>query len=96
MGRPEAPTRLHAAAVVNGATGPVQASPPYLSLTSTITAEELRILALLADGLALNSVAAHVAVSPRTVRRRLRAVCDRLGLAHPIQAIVWAARRGLI
>jgi DNA-binding NarL/FixJ family response regulator len=63
---------------------------------ASVTTEELAILALLADGLALEAVAARVAMSPRTVSRRLRGVCDRLGVAHPIQAIVWAARRGLV
>lgn len=61
-----------------------------------VTVEELAILALLASGLVLDAVAARVAMSPRTVSRRLRGLCDRLGVAHPIQAIVWAARRGLI
>jgi DNA-binding NarL/FixJ family response regulator len=63
---------------------------------SVVTSGELKILALLADGLCFDSVAARVAVSPRTLRRRLRCVCERLGVAHPVQAIVWAARRGLI
>jgi DNA-binding NarL/FixJ family response regulator len=61
-----------------------------------VTADELMILALLANGLALDAVAARVAVSPRTLSRRLRSICDRLEVAHPIQAVVWAARRGLI
>jgi len=61
-----------------------------------MTSEELTILRLIAEGLPLNSVAQHMGMSPRTVRRRIRRLCDRLGLAHPIQAIVWAARRGLI
>jgi DNA-binding NarL/FixJ family response regulator len=61
-----------------------------------MTTEEVKILALLANGLAIDSVAVRVQRSPRTVRRRLRAVCDRLGVASPIQAVVWAARRGLI
>jgi DNA-binding NarL/FixJ family response regulator len=61
-----------------------------------VTAEELVILRLVADGLPLVSVAQHVGMSPRTVRRRIRGLCDRLGLAHSIQAVVWATRRGLI
>jgi DNA-binding CsgD family transcriptional regulator len=61
-----------------------------------VTTEELAILTLLASGLTLDSVAVRVAVSQRTLSRRLRCVCDRLGVAHPIQAIVWAARRGLL
>jgi DNA-binding CsgD family transcriptional regulator len=61
-----------------------------------VTTEELTILTLLADGLTLDSVAIRVSVSPRTLSRRLRCVCDRLGVSHPIQAIVWAAHQGLI
>jgi DNA-binding NarL/FixJ family response regulator len=61
-----------------------------------VTTEELAILVLMANGLTLDSVALRVSLSPRTLSRRLRCVCDRLGVAHPIQAIVWAARRGLL
>lgn len=61
-----------------------------------VTAEELTILTLMANGLTLDSVAVRVSMSPRTLSRRLRCVCDRLCVAYPIQAIVWAARRGLI
>jgi len=61
-----------------------------------VTAEELTILTLMANGLTLDSVAVRVSMSPRTLSRRLRCVCDRLGVAFPIQAIVWAARQGLI
>jgi len=63
---------------------------------SLVTAEELTILALMAEGLTLDSVAVRVTMSPRTLSRRLRCVCDRLGVAHPIQAIVWAAHQGFI
>jgi DNA-binding NarL/FixJ family response regulator len=61
-----------------------------------VTSEELSILTLMAEGLTLDSVAVRVAMSPRTLSRRVRCVCDRLGVAHPIQAIVWAAHQGLI
>jgi DNA-binding NarL/FixJ family response regulator len=61
-----------------------------------VTAEELTILTLMANGMTLDSVAVRVSMSQRTLSRRLRCVCDRLGVAHPIQAIVWAARHGLI
>jgi DNA-binding NarL/FixJ family response regulator len=61
-----------------------------------VTTEELAILQLMANGLTLDSVALRISVSPRTLSRRLRHVCARLGVAHPIQAIVWAAHEGLI
>ncbi len=61
-----------------------------------VTEDDLRLLALLADGLPLESVGRRLGLSDRTVRRRTRAICDRLGVRAPIQAVVWAARRGLL
>ncbi|MEV4811686.1 helix-turn-helix domain-containing protein [Micromonospora avicenniae] len=58
--------------------------------------EDLRLLRLLATGLPLETVARRMGLSERTVRRRVRAVCDRLDVAAPIQAVVWAVRRGLL
>ena len=58
--------------------------------------EDFELLRLLAIGLSLESVARRLDLSERTVRRRTRALCDRLGLGTPIEAIVWAARRGLL
>jgi DNA-binding NarL/FixJ family response regulator len=58
--------------------------------------EDLRLLALLAEGMPVSSVARRVAMSDRTIRRRIRAVCEQLGVKATVQAIVWAARRGLV
>ncbi|MCW3839911.1 LuxR C-terminal-related transcriptional regulator [Micromonospora yasonensis] len=58
--------------------------------------EDLRLLRLLATGLPLETVARRSEMSERTVRRRIRAICDRLGVTAPIQAVVWAARRGML
>jgi DNA-binding NarL/FixJ family response regulator len=58
--------------------------------------EDLRLLALLAEGMPVSSVARRVAMSDRTVRRRMRAICEQLGVKATVQAIVWAARRGLV
>lgn len=61
-----------------------------------LTDEDLRLLAEIASG-ATNDVAARrLGMSPRVLRRRLRTVCDRLGVTTPIEAVVWAARRLLI
>ena len=57
---------------------------------------DLQVLRLLADGLVLEAVAKRLDLSERTVRRRVRSVCDRVGVQTPIQAVVWAARRGLL
>lgn len=58
--------------------------------------EDVELLRLLSEGLPTDAVARRLELSERTVRRRMRAICDRLGLSAPIQAIVWAARRGLL
>lgn len=61
-----------------------------------ISQEDLELVRLLAAGLSLESVARRLNLSERTVRRRLRALCDRLGLGTPIEVAVWAALRGLL
>ncbi|UOZ03058.1 LuxR C-terminal-related transcriptional regulator [Amycolatopsis sp. WQ 127309] len=58
--------------------------------------EELDLLRLLAEGLSVEAIARRLDLSDRTVRRRLRSICDTLGCTTPIQAVVWAARRGLV
>jgi DNA-binding NarL/FixJ family response regulator len=61
-----------------------------------LSRRDLELLRLLAGGLSLESVSRRLDLSERTVRRRLRALCDRLGLDTPIEAIVWAVRHGLL
>ncbi len=62
----------------------------------TLGPEDLELLSLLATGLALGAVARRLELSDRTVRRRTRSICNRLGVSTPIEAVVWAARRGLL
>jgi DNA-binding NarL/FixJ family response regulator len=61
-----------------------------------LTREDIELLALLAGGLPLEAIARRVNASERTVRRRVKAICDRLGFSSTIQAVAWAARRGLV
>jgi DNA-binding NarL/FixJ family response regulator len=58
--------------------------------------EDITLLSLLADGLPMDSVARRMDMSERTVRRKSRAICDRLGVPAPISAVRWAAQRGLL
>jgi DNA-binding NarL/FixJ family response regulator len=58
--------------------------------------EEVRLLQMLAEGLTVEAVARHLDLSERTVRRRQRAICDRLEVDACIQAVVWAAKRGVV
>jgi DNA-binding NarL/FixJ family response regulator len=63
---------------------------------ATLSYDDLHLLGLLATGLPLDGVARRLEVSERTVRRRVRAVCDQIGVGTQIEAVVWAVRRGLL
>lgn len=64
----------------------------------TWTPEELdlEILALLAAGQTVDGTARRVGLSGRTVRRRLRALADDLGVDSTMETVVHAVRRGLV
>jgi DNA-binding NarL/FixJ family response regulator len=61
-----------------------------------LSRQDVELLRLLAGGLPLDAVARRLNTSERTVRRRVKAICDRLGYTSSIQAVVWAARQGLV
>lgn len=58
--------------------------------------DDLRLLAALAAGLSTPAVARRLNTSSRTVQRRSRDLCDRIGVRTPVEAVAWAARRRLI
>jgi DNA-binding NarL/FixJ family response regulator len=58
--------------------------------------DDLELLALLASGLSFEAISRRLDTSDRTLRRRIRGICDRLGLGTTVEAIAWAARRGLV
>lgn len=61
-----------------------------------LTARELEILQGLADGLSTEEVARALAISPLTVRAHMKKVFAKLGVHSKVNAIVAAARQGLI
>jgi DNA-binding NarL/FixJ family response regulator len=61
-----------------------------------LSALDVKILAMVAEGHQIDAIAQCLNFSPRTVRRRLREMCDRLGARAPVQLAVWAARCGII
>ncbi|WP_370616881.1 LuxR C-terminal-related transcriptional regulator [Mumia sp. Pv 4-285] len=63
---------------------------------SPLDHDDLALLGLVSQGLTVEAVGRRLLLSERTVRRRLRAVCSALGVATPIEAVVWAVRRDLI
>lgn len=58
--------------------------------------EEVALVRLLAEGLVLDAIARRLALSERTVRRRIRTLCDRFDVDTPVQVVVLAARGGVL
>jgi DNA-binding NarL/FixJ family response regulator len=71
-------------------------SPTSVADRPSLTREDIEVLRLLAKGLPVSSVGRRLHLSERSVRRRVRLICDRLGCRSSIEAVVWAARRGLV
>ncbi|HZC74295.1 MAG TPA: LuxR C-terminal-related transcriptional regulator [Jatrophihabitans sp.] len=65
-------------------------------LGMALDGEETELVRLLADGLVLDAIARRLALSERTVRRRIRGLCDRFGVDAPVQVVVLAARSGVL
>jgi DNA-binding NarL/FixJ family response regulator len=61
-----------------------------------LTARELDVLRLLADGLRHEEIGLRLGIGSETVRTHLRKASDRLGAATRTQAVATALRRGLI
>jgi DNA-binding NarL/FixJ family response regulator len=66
------------------------------ALPTALAEDEAKLLGLIADGLVLDAVARRLHLSERTVRRRIRSLCDRIGVDTPVQAVVWAVRVGAL
>ena len=61
-----------------------------------MTARELQVLELLADGLANKAIAARLGVSDETVKFHLSSILGKLGVANRTEAVRRAIRLGLI
>ena len=69
---------------------------PSSSPMPELAEDDTKLLSLVADGLVLDAIARRLNLSERTVRRRIRALCDRIGVDTPVQAVVWAVRVGIL
>jgi DNA-binding CsgD family transcriptional regulator len=98
------PTRAHAAVAASPQPSPGTREDGVEQATLTrrgtddprLSEDELRLLAQIATGVTADVAARRLELSARTLRRRLRSICDRLDVSTPIEAVVWAARRQLI
>ncbi|HZQ81345.1 MAG TPA: response regulator transcription factor [Gaiellaceae bacterium] len=61
-----------------------------------LTARELEVLGLLAEGLQHEEIGRRLGISSETVRTHLRKACDRLGASTRTQAVATALRQGYI
>jgi two-component system, NarL family, response regulator len=61
-----------------------------------LTAREVEVLALLADGRSNKEIAAHLHVSEETVKTHVKHVLEKLGVVDRTQAAMVALKRGLI
>jgi len=71
--------------------------PPDLPRTEEpLTAREVEVLRLVAQGLSNQEIAERMVVSERTVRTHVSNILDKLHLANRTQAALYAVREGLI
>jgi DNA-binding NarL/FixJ family response regulator/class 3 adenylate cyclase len=69
---------------------------PKTSRPEELTARELEVLRLLAEGRANKEIAAALSLSERTARTHVSSILSKLGLNSRTQAALWAVREGLV
>ncbi len=92
---------LHAAArglvaLDAGLAPSVVRAPPAGAIDEPLTPREIEVLALLAEGLANKAIAAHLGISEHTAKFHVNAILGKLGAESRSEAIVRAARLGLV
>ena len=74
----------------------VDALPGGDDYEEPLTAREVEVLQLLAEGLPNKSIATRLGISDQTVKFHVASICGKLGAANRTQAVRLAVRRGLI
>lgn len=94
---------MHTATIEHGPARAAVARRPHRAGTerwqvsgSILSEDDLTMIRLFAEGWCVDQIARRMYMSERTIRRRSRSVCDRLGVASIIQVVAWAARRRLV
>jgi DNA-binding NarL/FixJ family response regulator len=66
------------------------------ALTETLTAREVEVLNMLAEGLSNKAIAARLGISEHTVKFHLGAIFGKLGAASRVEAVTMGIRQGLV
>ena len=74
----------------------LRARPPLDPPIEALTARELEVLQLLAEGLSNKLVAARLAISEHTAKFHVNSILGKLGAQSRAEAVALAARQGLI
>ena len=61
-----------------------------------MTAREIQVVALLAEGLPNKAIAARLGISDQTVKFHVSSICGKLGAANRTEAVRLAVRRGIV
>ena len=72
------------------------ARPPAEALAEPLSARELAVLTLLAEGLSNKLIAHQLEISEHTVKTHVTAILAKLGAASRTEAVSQAIRRGLV
>ncbi|MBV8716569.1 MAG: response regulator transcription factor [Chloroflexi bacterium] len=76
-------------------TAPATVATPALSM-EPLTARELQVLQLVAQGLPNKGIARRLGISENTAKFHVASLCGKLGASSRTEAVTLAARRGLI
>jgi DNA-binding NarL/FixJ family response regulator len=83
-------------AVVIARDGNIDGAPVPAVRDEPLTAREIQVLELLAEGLPNKAIASRLAISDQTVKFHVSSISGKLGAANRTDAVRRAVRRGLI
>jgi len=73
-----------------------RAAKPHPVPGPSLTAREIEVLRLLADGLGTEALASNLGLSRATVRNHIQRLLAKIGVHSRLEAVIYSARQGLI
>ena len=74
----------------------IASAAPEETIEESLTARELEVLELLAEGLSNQGIASRLHISEHTVKFHVASICGKLGAENRTDAVRRGVRRGLI